>query len=180
MMHYFNDLLPMPYTDESLRHVSDRVDVVQDFLGSRILVENLSAYIQFEASEMSEAEFINELVSRTRCGIMLDINNAPVKKFNHGCSAKAYVDSMLLEHVDEVHLAGFEHNTGFLIDAHNNRVSDQVWALFAYYLERSLGAPVLIEWDNDIPEFSALLDEAARSGRMISSVSDSRPACAIC
>ena len=178
--HHFNDLLPIPFTIESLRHVGDRIDIVQDCLGTRILVENLSSYLEFEASEMSEAEFISELVVRTGCGILLDINNIYVNEFNHGSSARAFIDSIPIEHVGEVHLAGFEDKTDYLIDAHNNRVSDPVWVLFEYYLQQAKGAPVLIEWDNDIPELDVLLEEAATAQAIISRISDTEPGYATC
>jgi uncharacterized protein (UPF0276 family) len=171
--HYFNDLLPIPFTSESLRNVCNRIAIVQDFLDSRILVENLSSYLQFEASEMNEAEFINELVAHTGCGILLDINNAYVNEFNHGYSARAFIDTISFEHVGEVHLAGYEDRTDFLIDAHNNRISDAVWALFAYYARQSTGAPILIEWDNDIPELDVLLSEAIKAGGVFAGSTDS-------
>ena len=171
--HYFNDLLPIPFTSESLRHVCNRVAIVQDFLGSQILVENLSSYLQFEASEMDEAEFINELVAHTGCGILLDINNAYVNEFNHGVSARAFIDTIAIEHVGEVHLAGYEDKTDFLIDAHNSRISDTVWALFEYYVRQSTDAPVLIEWDNDIPELEVLLSESRKADAVIAASTDS-------
>ena len=161
--HHFNDLLPIPFTAESLDHVSDRINTVQDFLGTRILVENVSSYLQYSSSEMNEAEFLTELVHRTGCGILLDINNAYVNEYNHGLSANAFIDTIPIEHVGEVHLAGFEDKSDYLIDAHNNRVSRSVWQLFEYYLQYRHAAPVLIEWDNDIPELDVLLDEAAKA-----------------
>lgn len=176
--HHFNDLLPIPFTDESLKHVSGRIEKVQDYLGTRILVENVSTYLQFRDSEMNEAEFMNELVHRTGCGILLDINNAYVNEYNHGYSAKAFIDTISVEHVGEVHLAGFEDKTDYLIDAHNNRVSDPVWQLFEYYLRHGHNAPVLIEWDNDIPEFDVLLDEAARAKQAISRYKEFTSRCA--
>ena len=171
--HYFNDLLPIPFTSESLRHVCSRVAIVQDFLDSQILVENLSSYVQYETSEMDEAEFINELVAHTGCGILLDINNAYVNEFNHGCSARTFIDTISIEHVGEVHLAGYEDRTNFLIDAHNGRISDTVWVLFEYYARRSTGAPVLIEWDNDIPELGVLLSEAKKADAVIAACTNS-------
>ena len=165
--HHFNDLLPIPYTSESLDHVSGRIDQVQDTLATNILVENVSTYLQFESSEMNEAEFMAELVKRTGCSILLDINNAYVNEFNHGYSAKEFIDTIPIEHVGEVHLAGYEDKTDYLIDAHNNRVSGPVWELFEYYLQYGHCAPVLIEWDNDIPGLGVLLDEAARAKQII-------------
>ena len=178
--HHFNDLLPIPYTRESLDHVSSRIDEVQEYLGRRLLVENVSMYLQFESSEMNEAQFMSELVSRTGCGILLDINNAYVNEFNHGYSAKDFIDTIPIEHVAEVHLAGFEDKKEYLIDAHNNRVSKQVWQLFEYYLQHGHDAPVLIEWDNDIPEFDVLLDEMLRAKEIIASYSHDDEACMSC
>ncbi len=177
-IHHFNDLLPIPFTRESLNHVSGRIDKVQDYLGRRILVENVSTYLQFRSSEMNEAEFMFELVNRTGCGILLDINNAYVNEYNHGFSAKAFIDTIPVEHVGEVHLAGFEDKTEYLIDAHNNRVSHPVWKLFEYYLQFGHRAPVLIEWDNDIPGLDVLLDEAARAKEIIFRYSESATRCA--
>ncbi len=165
--YVFNDLLPIPFTTESLHHVSRRIDQVQDFLNTRILIENVSSYLQFEASEMTEAEFMRELVIRTGCGILLDINNAYVNEFNHGFSARVFIETIPIEHVEEVHLAGFEDHGDYLIDAHNNCVNESVWTLFEFYLERSVGAPVLIEWDNDIPGLDVLLAEADRASKAI-------------
>ena len=165
--HHFNDLLPIPFTAESLDHVSGRIAQVQDYLNSSILVENVSTYLQYSSSEMNEAEFMAELVARTGCGILLDINNAYVNEFNHGYSAKAFIDAIPIKHVGEVHLAGFEDKRDYLIDAHNNRVSHPVWELFEYYLQYQHTAPVLIEWDNDIPDLDVLLDEAAKARAVI-------------
>ena len=165
--HHFNDLLPIPFTAESLDHVSRRIQQVQDYLGTGILVENVSTYLQYSSSEMNEAEFMTALVDRTGCGILLDINNAYVNEFNHGYAARDFIDAIPIEHVSEVHLAGFEDKTDYVIDAHNNRVSEAVWKLFEYYLQLEHGAPVLIEWDNDIPELDVLLDEASKAEAFI-------------
>lgn len=172
--HQFNDLLPIPFTMGSFHHTSSRTKQVQDYLGIKIFVENVSPYLQFEASEMNEAEFLLELVSETGCGILLDVNNAYVNEFNHSCSAKSFIDTLPTDSVGEVHLAGYGDKTDYLIDAHNNRVSDSVWALFEYYLQSAKGAPVLIEWDNDIPEFSVLLDEAEKAKRIINKAVESK------
>lgn len=172
--HQFNDLLPIPFTTESFHHVSSRIQKIQDYLDVKILVENVSTYLQFEASEMNEAEFLSELVSETGCGILLDINNAYVNEFNHGYSARTFIDTLPIDSVGEVHLAGYEDKSDYLIDAHNSQVTDPVWSLFEYYLHRAQGAPVLIEWDNDIPEFGVLLGEAKKAERIIGQVDESR------
>jgi len=178
--HHFNDLLPIPYTRESLNHVSSRIAQVQDYLDTNILVENVSTYLQFERSEMNEAEFMDELVMRSGCGILLDINNAYVNEFNHGYSAKEFIDTIPIEHVGEVHLAGYEDKTDYLIDAHNNRVSGPVWDLFQYYLRYRHNAPVLIEWDNDIPTLDVLLSEATRANEIILHNTANTSRCASC
>lgn len=178
--HHFNDLLPIPYTSESLDHVSGHIDQVQDYLATNILVENVSTYLQFESSEMNEAEFMAELVKRTGCSILLDINNAYVNEFNHGYSAKEFIDTIPIGHVGEVHLAGYEDKTDYLIDAHNNRVSGPVWELLEYYLQYGHSAPVLIEWDNDIPGLGVLLDEAARARKIILHNTPDTARCASC
>lgn len=166
--HQFNDLLPIPFTTESLRNVCGRIKKVQDYIGMEILLENVSSYVQFEASEMNEAEFLTEVVKDTGCGILLDINNAYVNEFNHDIDAKKFIDCLPVKSIGEVHLAGYEDKTEYLIDAHNNCISDPVWALFDYYLENAKGAPVLIEWDNELPELEILIDEAEKAKRHIS------------
>jgi len=167
--HHFNDLLPIPYTEESLTHVSARINEVQDFLGKKILVENVSMYCQFKSSEMNEAEFLAELVTGTGCGLLLDINNIYVNEFNHGFIAKEFIDTIPMDAVGEVHLAGFEDKEDYLIDAHNNRISQPVWELFEYYLQQQQHAtPILIEWDNDIPGFEVLLEERQKAVQLIS------------
>ncbi len=165
--HHFNDLLPFPYTEESLHHVCRRIDEVQDFLGRKMLIENVSMYLQFKNSVLTEAEFLSELVSRTGCGILLDINNAYVNEFNHGYAAKDFIDALPLASVGEVHLAGFEDKKDYLIDAHNNSVSEPVWDLFKYYIQQGHCAPTLIEWDNDIPSFDVLLGERQSAKNII-------------
>ncbi len=165
--HQFNDLLPIPFTNEALHHVCGRINKIQEYLGHKILIENVSSYVQFSASEMNEAEFLTELATKTGCGILLDINNVYVNEFNHGYNAKDFIDNIPVKHIGEVHLAGFEDKKDYLIDAHNNPVSEAVWALFEYYIKQETCAPVLIEWDNDIPAFSVLLGEAEKAKSII-------------
>ncbi len=159
----FHDLLPIPYTREALRHVTERVQRVQDFLGGPILVENISAYLRYREGAYSEPRFLAELCSATGCGLLLDVNNLYVNQVNHGEDALAAIEAMPLERVGEIHLGGYEDRGGWLLDAHNNRVSEPVWALFAQVRARLPDVPVLIEWDNDIPELAVLLDEARRA-----------------
>ncbi len=160
---HFNDLLPLPYTREALALVAERVAKVQDALGRRILVENLSAYLEFAASEMTEGDFIAELARRTGCGILLDVNNLYVNQVNHGTDALATMRAIPVGCVEEIHLAGHLVTEHCLIDHHGSRVTDAVWRLYDAALERFGPVPTLIEWDTDIPELEVLLDEADKA-----------------
>ncbi len=158
--HNYHDLLPLPHCEETLHHLTGRIQQVQDFLGQRILIENVSSYLSFLASDMEEADFIAELVRRADCELLLDINNVYVNAVNHGLDAKAYLNRMSLERVREIHLAGYETRDGYLLDAHNNPVAPPVWRLYEDFIRRRPGIPTLIEWDKNIPEFDVLLAEA--------------------
>ena len=158
--HQVHDLLPFPYTEDTLAHISERILIIQGYLGRNILVENVSTYLQFETSEMEESDFLTELVRTTGCELLLDINNAYVNEINHGINAKEFMEKLPADRVREVHLAGFEDKGEYLIDAHNNRVSNPVWDLYTNYVAKNRDFLTLIEWDNDIPEFGVLLEEA--------------------
>jgi len=160
---YYHELLPFPYTDEALRHLAARVAQVQDWLGEPILVENLSAYLRFADTPMSEAQFLAELCRATDCRILLDVNNLYVNQVNHGEDPDAYLAALPLERVGEVHLAGYAERPGYLLDAHNNPVSAPVWALYRRVCRRLPGVATLIEWDDDIPDLDILVREAARA-----------------
>ncbi len=170
---FVNDLLPLPYTAESLRHVISHVTQVQDFLGRRISVENVSSYLEFVDSDIPEWAFIQEVSDRAGCGILLDVNNIYVNAMNHGFDAKNYVDAIKPGSVTEIHLAGFQDTGEILIDTHGDRVSSEVWALYAYTLARLGRVPTLIEWDSDLPALDVLLDEARRAGAIMQQVSAS-------
>ena len=157
---FVNDLLPLPYTAESLRHVISHVTRVQDFLGRRISIENVSSYLEFVDSDIPEWAFIQEVADRAGCGILLDVNNIYVNAMNHDFDAKTYVDAIKPGSVTEIHLAGFQDTGEILIDTHGTRVSNEVWALYAYTLARLGPVPSLIEWDSDLPPLDVLLDEA--------------------
>jgi uncharacterized protein len=157
---HFNDLLPLPYTEEALAHVSRRVLQAQEVLGRRILVENPSSYLQLAESCIPEWEFLAELARRTGCGILLDVNNVYVSARNHGLDARRFIDSLPGRHVAEIHLAGFSTGDGVLIDTHSQPVAAEVWDLFARALERFGPQPALIEWDADLPPLSLLVAEA--------------------
>lgn len=161
--HQYHDLLPLPYTEEALLHVGDRIRRVQDFLGVRLLVENVSSYLTYRHSTLSEAEFLAALARSADCDLLFDVNNAYVNEFNQGAPAGDFLRQLPLERIREIHLAGYEDKGDYLIDAHNNRVSDPVWALYADVIQQLPDVPVLIEWDNDLPALEVLLDEAARA-----------------
>ncbi len=158
-----NDLLPFPYTQDALAHVADRVQQVQDTLGRRILIENLSYYVAFGNSEMREEEFLSELVARTGCGILFDVNNLYVNKVNLGVDVNTFIHGIPVEAVGEYHLAGPSLIEGCLVDTHSAPVFDEVWALYEAALRHIGKRPTLIEWDMDIPSLAVLQGEAAKA-----------------
>jgi len=164
--HHSHDLLPIPYTLETLKHVSERILQVQDILGQGILVENVSSYIEFEQSDLSEAQFITELLKETDCRLLLDINNVYVSAQNHHFDAIDYLDALPLEFVQEIHLAGYDDQGDYLLDAHNNKVSEPVWSLYKHVITKIPNIATLIEWDNDLPEFTVLLREAEKASEI--------------
>ncbi|CAJ92925.1 UPF0276 protein [Cupriavidus necator] len=164
---YLNDLLPLPYTEESLAVVCEHVQEVQDYLQQQLLVENITSYLRFSHSTIAEPEFIAALVARTGCGILLDVNNIYVNAVNHDTDASGYIDAIPVGAVKEIHLAGFDHSGGMLIDTHGQRVAEPVWRLYRHALARFGPVPTLIEWDTDIPPLEVLLDEARRADQML-------------
>ena len=164
---YLNDLLPLPYTDEALAHVSDRIGEAQDYLGRRILIENVSSYLQFAHTAIPEWEFLAAVSARSGCGILLDVNNIYVNAVNHGFDALRYLNALPADAVEEIHLAGFDSNGTCLIDTHGKPVTDEVWALYGEALARFGCKPTLIEWDIDIPPLATLLNEAAKAERRL-------------
>jgi len=168
---YFNDLLPLPYTREMLELFCGKVDQTQQYLGRQILIENPSAYLQFSQSYIPEWEFLGELAHRSGCGLLLDINNIYVSAINQGFSAETYLDAIDTDKVGEVHLAGYTRKRlpqgELLIDTHGKPVSAPVWQLFERFCRHApLNAPVLIEWDTDIPPLHTLLSEAHKAARI--------------
>jgi uncharacterized protein len=169
---FLNDLLPLPYTDETVALVSEHIDEVQNALGRTMLLENPSTYVVFAESTWAETDFLREIARRTGCGLLLDVNNVFVSAVNHGFDADLYLADFPLAAVGEIHLAGSADDTDdaglpLLIDAHNSPVRDSVWALYAATIRRLGPMPTLIEWDNDVPAWPALLDEARRAERVI-------------
>ena len=168
---YVNDLLPLPYTEDSLALIIDRINQVQDTLNCQILIENISSYLQFADSIIPEYEFINELAQRTHCGILLDINNLYVSSHNHGWDMDIYLSCLSKNHVKEIHLAGFIANNidekTILIDAHSKPIAAPVWDLYAKAVQLFGPVPTLIEWDQDIPELFILQKEAEKAGKVL-------------
>ena len=168
---YLNHLLPLPYTEESLAVVSRHVDRLQSHLGRRVLVENPSSYLRFRHSPIPEPVFLGELVRRTGCGLLCDVNNLHVSAHNLQFDADAYLEALPAAAVGEIHLAGHAVNDAdgrrVLIDDHGAPVSEPVWALYRRALDRFGPAPTLVEWDTDIPPLATLLAEAARAAEML-------------
>jgi len=169
---YFNDLLPLPYTDDTLARVADHISEVQDVLGRRMLLENPATYLDFDETTLAETDFLASLVQRTGCGLLLDVNNVYVACTNRGESPEAYIDAFPVEAVGEIHLGGHdaqEDDLGapLLIDHHGAEVVDPVWALYAHTLARTGPMPTLIEWDNDVPAWPVLEAEAARANTLL-------------
>jgi len=163
---YFNDLLPLPYTRATLAHVADHISEVQDAVGRPILLENPSTYLIFQESTMSETDFIRELVTRSGCGLLLDVNNVFVSATNHGFSALDYLADFPLQYVGEIHLAGHAEQADdegdlLLIDSHDGPVADAVWKLFDIVVRQCGPVPTLVEWDSAIPDWPVLKAEAA-------------------
>lgn len=158
---FVNDLLPLPYTREALDAVSAHVAETQDTLGRPILLENLSSYVGYPGNEMHEGEFLAELVRRTGCGILLDLNNLYVNQINLGTDVAAVIAALPAEAIGEIHLAGYSERDGMLVDTHSRPVYPAVWQLYRDTLARLGPRPTLIEWDIDIPPLDVLCGEAA-------------------
>ncbi|MBU1263151.1 MAG: DUF692 domain-containing protein, partial [Gammaproteobacteria bacterium] len=157
-----HDLLPLPFTRTMAKHVARRIMAAQDTLGRRLLVENASSYVAFAQSDMTEWDFVNEVVAEADCLLLLDINNVYVNAVNHGFEARDYLDAMPAGRVAEIHLAGFDTDARAqcLVDTHGKPVHEPVWALYRETVRRIGPRPTLIEWDADIPPLDVLLDEA--------------------
>lgn len=175
---YLNDLLPLPYTEEALDVVCRNVLHAQEALGRQILVENPSSYLRFAESTMPEWEFMAEIPKRTGCGLLLDVNNIHVSAFNHRFEAEQYLDSVPLEAVQEIHIAGhcvreLDGET-ILIDDHGGPVIEPVWALFRGALDRLGPVPTLMEWDTNVPELPVLLEDVAKADTLLEMVREKR------
>ena len=171
-MEYLNDLLPLPYTEETLTRVASHINQVQDVLGRQMLLENPSSYLAFAESDLSETDFLAEIIARTSCGLLLDVNNAFISATNLGLSAQGYIDAFPTDHVGEIHVGGHDNDTDdhgapLLIDSHGKPVVDPVWELLSYTLAQTGPKPVLVEWDNDVPDWPVLRAEATRAAEVL-------------
>jgi uncharacterized protein (UPF0276 family) len=175
---YLNDLLPLRYDEEALAIVGRNIEHLQETLKRRVLIENLSAYIAFSGSTMTEAEFLAALVKRTGCGLLLDVNNVYVSAHNLGFDASAFIDALPGEDIGEIHLAGHAVNAigddTVLIDDHGSRVPPAVWSLYNHTLRRIGARPTLIEWDTEVPELDVLLGEAMWADMLAAAVAFER------
>jgi uncharacterized protein len=158
-----HDLLPMPYTEEALRHTAERVRRVQDFLGAPLLLENPSSYVEFAGSSMTEWEFLAQLSEEADCGLLLDVNNIYVSAYNHGFDAATYLGGVPFDRVAQLHVAGHTHRGTHIVDTHIGPVIDSVWALAREAYGRAPGTSLLLEWDAEIPPFEAVHREALKA-----------------
>ncbi len=169
---YFNDLLPLPLTEETCGVVCDHIDEIQSTLNHRLLLENPSTYIEFAEAPLTEIDFLTEVASRTGCGLLLDVNNVYVSCTNHRTNTKDYIDSFPMQYVGEIHLGGHandEDDLGdpLLIDAHDRQVIEEVWKLYERAINRAGPHPTLVEWDNDVPDWATLYGEAKRAEEIL-------------
>ena len=172
---FLNDLLPLPYTEDTISRVSDHIDELQNTIGRQMLLENPSSYLAFDESTWSEPDFLREVAKRSGCGLLLDVNNVFVSATNLNYDPKQYIADYPLEHVGEIHLGGHDededdHGKPLLIDSHGAPVVDPVWALLDHTLSLSGPRPILIEWDTDVPKWPILHAEAERAETALSKV----------
>ncbi len=164
---YTHDLLPMPYTFEAAGVTAEKIRQVQDFVEVPVVVENVSSYAEFHVSEMTEWEFLNEVVERADCGILLDVNNIYVSSENHGFNPLTYVNAIPSERVAQIHIAGHSKFEKYTLDTHDHAVIDPVWGLYARAIERCGNTATLLEWDDHIPSFEEVHTEALKANRYL-------------
>ena len=178
---FMNDLLPLPYTETMLARVAEHVDAVQETLRRQMLLENPATYLLFEESTLEETEFLAEVVKRTGCGLLLDVNNVFVASTNHNMDPRAYLARFPLQWVREIHLSGHSETSDdqgapLLIDSHDTPVKDPVWALYEDVIASTGPVATLIEWDNDVPEWPVLRAEAEAAERILGAAASRRAA----
>ncbi|WP_420011078.1 DUF692 domain-containing protein [Tateyamaria sp.] len=174
---FLDDLLPLPYTNATLTRVAEHIDQVQNTLGRQMLLENPSSYLAFAESTWSETDFLSELVRRTGCGLLLDVNNVFISATNLGYTATGYLDAYPTDAVGEIHVGGHDEDQDddgalLLIDSHGRAVADPVWTLLDYALHLTGPTPLLVEWDNDVPDWPSLRDEAWRAEQALAALAD--------
>lgn len=164
-----HDLLPLPYTEDVVRHLAARIRQAQDILERRLLVENATSYVEFAASDMREWDFVRAIVEEADCDLLLDVNNIYVNAINLGFDPLTYIEAMPTDRVKEIHLAGFDHDSRIdcLVDTHGKPVREPVWDLYRQTIAHMGSRPTLIEWDTDIPPLDTLLAEAARANTIL-------------
>jgi len=165
-----HDLMPLPYTEEALQHLTNRIRQVQDFLGQRILLENVSSYLTYQHSTISEWEFLREIAERADCLILLDINNIHVSAHNHSFDPLTYLNAMPAERIQQIHLAGHLNNGDYSIDTHDHDIIESVWDLYAESVRRFGAVSAMIERDDDIPPLATLITELQKARRICNSV----------
>ena len=170
-----HDLLPMPYTDESLKHVVGRIKTIQDFLEQPIAMENASTYLEYAHSNWTEWDFLKAMAEEADCGLLLDVNNVYVSAFNHDFDPKVYIDAIPEDRVVQHHLAGHTNKGTHIIDTHNDHVIDQVWELYRHTYQRFGSVPTLLEWDADIPSFETVHGEALKAAAYRTSPVEEEP-----
>jgi len=161
--HNSHDLLPLPLTEEAVRNTAQKIRVVQEALGRRILVENISSYLEFSSSTLSEADFLSAVAAEADCYILLDVNNLYVNSRNHGLDPWLYLERIPAQRVKQIHLAGHQDQGEVVIDTHDHPVRDEVWAVYRHAVELLGPVPTLIEWDAEIPALDVVLAEARRA-----------------
>jgi len=181
---FYNDLLPLPYNADSVASVADHIDEVQTAVGRRMLLENPSNYLAFAETTMSEIDFLKEIVRRTGCGLLLDVNNVHISAVNQRFDPFGYIDAFPAEHVGEFHLAGYEaerddDGASLLIDTHSRPVDPAVWQLYEHAIMRVGPVPTLVEWDNDVPEWPVLYTEVVHADSVLADASQEAPRVAV-
>lgn len=167
---HFHELLPLPYTVEAVQHTVQRIQQVQDFLEQRILVENISSYLAYKDSVLSEAEFIQTVLEQADCFLLLDVNNLYVNSKNHGFDPIVELDKIPIDRVRQIHLAGYSDRENYLLDTHGERVHPPVWQLYQAALDRFGAVPTLIEWENNVPDLDIVKAEADQADRYLMQV----------
>lgn len=169
---FTHELIPFPYTEETLSFIIEKTNRVQEYLNQAIMFENVSRYVSYQQNTLTEAEFLNELSTKTGCGILLDVNNLYVNWYNHNDNLDKYLQSINAKHVWQMHLGGFSKQEGYLLDSHSDRVYQDVWQLYEKAQSLFVNTPTIIEWDNNLPDFSLLYEEMHKAKTIIKRVAE--------